>query len=64
MEPPRPQGQVRREMTMTEHTTYRVTWRETEGNAITFHDFADEAEARAFYMRLLLTGAIAAMEAR
>ena len=49
---------------MTEHTTYRVTWRETEGDAITFHDFADEAEARAFFMRLLLTGAIAAMEAR
>ena len=48
---------------MTEHTTYRVTWCETEGDAPTFHDFADEAEANAFYIRLLLTGAIAAMEA-
>lgn len=49
---------------MTEHTTYRVTWRETEGDVITFHDFAEEGEAKAFYMRLLITGAIAAMEAR
>lgn len=49
---------------MTEHTTYRVTWREHEGDTLTFHDFADEAEAMAFYTRLLLTGAIAAMEAR
>lgn len=49
---------------MTKHTTYRVTWRETEGDALVFHDFADSAEALAFYARLLLTGAIAAMEAR
>ena len=64
MEPPRPQGQVRREMTMDKNTTYRVTWREAEGDAITFYDFAEEGEAKAFYMRLLITGAIAAMEAR
>lgn len=49
---------------MDKNTTHRVTWRETEGDALTFHDFADEAEAEAFYTRLLLTGAIAAMEAR
>lgn len=49
---------------MTEHTTFRVTWRETEGDAPAFHDFAEEGEAKAFYMRLLITGAIAAMEAR
>lgn len=49
---------------MDKNTTYRVTWRETEGDALTFHDFADEDEALAFYTRLLLTGAIAAMEAR
>lgn len=51
---------------MSKDTTYRVTWRETERDALTFHDFADEAEAEAeaFYTRLLLTGAIAAMEAR
>ena len=49
---------------MDKNTTYRVTWRETEGDAITFHDFAAEDEALAFYTRLLLTGAIAAMEAR
>lgn len=49
---------------MDNNTTYRVTWRETEGDALTFHDFAEESEAKAFYMRLLITGAIAAMEAR
>lgn len=49
---------------MDKNTTYRVTWRETEGDALTFHDFADEAAAKAFYIRLLITGAIAAMEAR
>ena len=49
---------------MDKNTTYRVTWRETEGDALTFHDFADESEAEAFYTRRLLTGAIAAMEAR
>lgn len=49
---------------MSNNITYRVTWRETEGDALTFHDFADEAEAKAFYMRLLITGAIAAIEAR
>ena len=49
---------------MDKNTTYRVTWRETEGDAPTFHDFAEEGEAKAFYMRLLLTGAIAAMEDR
>lgn len=49
---------------MSKDTTYRVTWRETEGDALTFHDFADEAEAEAFYTRLILTGAIAAMGAR
>lgn len=49
---------------MDKNTTYRVTWRETEGDALTFHDFADEAEAKAFYKRLLITGAIAAMEDR
>ena len=49
---------------MSKNTTYRVTWRETEGDAPTFHDFAEEGEAKAFYMRLLITGAIAAIEAR
>lgn len=49
---------------MGKNTTYRVTWRETEGDALTFNDFAAEDEALAFYTRLLLTGAIAAMEAR
>ena len=49
---------------MSKDTPYRVTWRETEGDALTFHDFADEAEAEAFYTRLILTGAIAAMGAR
>lgn len=49
---------------MDKNTTYRVTWRETEGDAITFYDFAEEGEAKAFYMRLLITGAIAAIEAR
>ena len=48
---------------MSKHTTFRVTWRETEGDTPVFHDFANEAEALAFYTRLLLTGAIAAMEA-
>lgn len=56
-------GQNRKAMTMSKHTTFRVTWRETEGDAPVFHDFANEAEALAFYTRLLLTGAIAAMEA-
>lgn len=49
---------------MDKNTTYRVTWRETEGDALAFHDFAEEGEAKAFYTRLLLTGAISAMEAR
>lgn len=49
---------------MDKNTTYRVTWHETEGDALTFHDFAAEDEALAFYTRLLLTGAIAAMEDR
>lgn len=44
-------------------TVWRVTWEEFEGDAPVFHDFANEAEALAFYTRLLLTGAIAAMEA-